>query len=65
MKKRTTGEMVAAYRKIMKRFKRTNIIVKKHILDDDISEGFKEIVENHQCTYELVQKGMHRRNISS
>ena len=33
MKKRTAGEMVAAYRKIMKHFKRANIIVKKHILD--------------------------------
>ena len=28
MKKKTAGEMVAAYRKIMKRFKRANIIVK-------------------------------------
>ena len=33
MKKRTAGEMVAVYRKIMKRFKRANIIAKKHILD--------------------------------
>ena len=31
MKKRTAGEMVAAYRKTMKRFKRANIIAKKHI----------------------------------
>ena len=31
MKKRTAGDMIAAYRKVMKRFKRANIIVKKHI----------------------------------
>ena len=42
MKKKTAGEMIAAYRKIMKRFKRANIIVKKHILDNEISEEFKE-----------------------
>ena len=36
MKKRTAGEMVAAYCKIVKRFKRANIIVKKYILDNEI-----------------------------
>ena len=56
MKKRTAGETVAAYRKVMKRFKRANIIVKKHILDNEISEEFKEEIENHECTYELNQK---------
>ena len=52
MKKRTAGEMVAAYRKTMKRFKRANIVIKKHILDNDISEEFKKEIENHQCTYD-------------
>ena len=64
MKKRTAGEMVAAYQKITKRFKRANIIVKKHILNHGISEKFKEEIDNHQCTYELVPKGIHRRNIA-
>ena len=56
--------MVAVYRKIMKRFKRANIIVKKHILDNEISEEFKKEIENQECTYELTPKGMHRRNIA-
>ena len=34
MKKRTAGELVAAHQKIMKHFKRANIIVKKHVLDN-------------------------------
>ena len=36
MRKKTSGEMVAACRKIMKRFKRAKIVVKKHILDNEI-----------------------------
>ena len=64
MKKKTAEEMIAAYRKIMKRFQRANIIVKKHILDNEISEEFKKEIENQKCTYELVPKGMHRRNIA-
>ena len=47
IKKRTAGEMVAAYHKIMKRLKRANIIVKNHILDNEISEEFREEIENH------------------
>ena len=46
--------MVAAYRKTMKCFKKANIIVKKHILDNEISAEFKEEIENHQCDYELL-----------
>ena len=64
MKTRTAGEMISAYRKIMKRFQRTNIIAKKRNLDNEISEEFKEEIENQKCTYELVPKGMHRRNIA-
>ena len=63
-KKRTAGEMVAAYQKNMNHFKRANIIVKNHILDNEILEELKEETENHQCTYELVPKGIHRRNIA-
>ena len=36
MKKRTAGDMIAAYRKI---------------LDNEISEDFNEEIENHKCTY--------------
>ena len=64
MKNRIAGDMIAAYRKVMRRFKRANIIVKKHILDNEISEEFKEEIENQKCTYELVPKGMHRRNMA-
>ena len=56
--------MIAAYRKIMRRFKKAGIIVKKHILDNEISAEFKEEIENQRCDYELVPKGMHRRNIA-
>ena len=64
MRKKTAGEMMAAYRKTMKRFKKANIIVKKHILDNEISAEFKGEIEKHQCEYKLVPKGMHRRNIA-
>ena len=56
--------MQLMYRKIMKCFKRANIIIKMHMLDNEISEESKEDIGDHQCTYELAPKGMHRRNIA-
>ncbi|KAL7523689.1 LOW QUALITY PROTEIN: hypothetical protein ACHAWF_000626, partial [Thalassiosira exigua] len=56
MRNRTSGEMVRAYRTLIKRLKNAGIKPKKQVLDNQASEEYKR--------YELVPKGQHRRNIA-
>ena len=64
MKDRTSGEMIRAYQSLLKRLKLAGIKPKKHVLDNEISNDFKEIVRSNDMHYELVPKGQHRRNIA-
>jgi hypothetical protein len=65
MKNRKDDKMVRAYNALLLRLKRTGIVPKKLVLDNDVSENMK----NHICDMckldmELVPPGCHRRNAS-
>ena len=64
MRRRTSGEMVRAYQSLMKRLQSAGIKPKKHVLDNEISSEFKEVIKQNGIQYELVPKGQHRRNIA-
>ena len=64
MKDRTAGEIIKAYQKLIKRLRRAGIKPKKHILDNECSNEYKEAIEDNGMNYELVPKGQHRRNIA-
>ena len=64
MKNRTSGEMIRAYRVLMLHLNAAGIKPIKHVLDNEASSEFKEEIKQHDMTYELVPKGMHRRNIA-
>ncbi len=64
LKNRTKGQIIKAYNRIMKRMKRGGLSVKKHILDNEISDNFKSTIKEHGAEYKLVPPGEHRRNIA-
>ena len=64
MKDRTSGEMVKAYRKLLKNLRLVGMTPTKHVLDNEMSAEFKEVVRMNNMEYELVPKGQHRRNIA-
>ena len=48
----------------MHRLKLAGIKPKKHILDNECSNEYKEAIRELDIEYELVPKGQHRRNIA-
>ena len=56
--------MVKAFEALMKRLRAAGIKPKKHVLDNECSEEYKQAIREHEMTYELVPKGQHRRNIA-
>jgi hypothetical protein len=64
MNNRTSGEMVRAYQKLHKELRLSGMTPKKHVLDNEMSQEFKDAVRMNDMEYELVPKGQHRRNIS-
>ena len=64
MKDRTAGEIIKAYQKLVKRLKKAGIHPKKHILDNECSEEYKQAIADNNMQHELVPKGQHRRNIA-
>ncbi|KAL7523352.1 hypothetical protein ACHAWF_000485, partial [Thalassiosira exigua] len=48
----------------MKRLQAAGIKPKKHILDNEASEEYKQVIKEQGVEYELVPKGQHRRNIA-
>ncbi|KAL7518347.1 hypothetical protein ACHAWF_000186, partial [Thalassiosira exigua] len=64
MKNRTSGEIVRAYLVLMERLKAAGLKPKKHILDNEVSEEYKQVIREQGVEYELVPKGQHRRNIA-
>ena len=64
MRDRTAGEIIKAYQKLIKRLQKAGIRPKKHILDNECSEEYKQAIIDNNMQYELVPKGQHRRNIA-
>ena len=48
----------------MKQLKVSGIKPKKHVIDNECSEDFKQAIIENLLEYELVSKGQHRRNIA-
>ena len=56
-------ELTQAYRAIMLRLQRAVMIPRKHILDNDVSESLKTIIQDeYKIQLELVPPGTHLRN---
>ena len=64
MKNKPEGAMVKTYQNLIKRLNDAIISPKKHILDNEISKGYREAIEANGMTWELVPVGMHRRNVA-
>ena len=57
MKDRTSDEMIQAYQALLKKLQLAGLQPKKHVLDNEMSNEFKEAVRLNGMTYELVPKG--------
>ena len=62
MKNRTEGQMMAAYQRIINRMRAAGLGLKLHILDNECSAAFKQLIATNNMTHELVPPGNHRRN---
>jgi hypothetical protein len=62
MKNRTQEEMIEAYQRIINRMRAAGLGLKKHILHNEASKAFKELIRENGLEYELVPPGNHRRN---
>ena len=63
LKSRKYPELTRAYKSLMLRLKRTEIIPKKHILDNEVSKAIQNVIkEECDMEMELVPPGFHRRN---
>ena len=63
MKSRKDEEMIRAYNALLRRLKRADIVPKKHVLDNEVSENMKNhICDTCKINMELVPPGCHRRN---
>ena len=56
--------MVRAYQKLIDRLRACKIFPKHQVLDNEISEEYKEAIRNNEMTYQLVPPHDHRRNIA-
>ncbi len=62
MHNRSKEEMIRAYKKIISRMRMAGLGVKKHTLDNEASEAFKQCIRQKQIKFELVPPGNHKRN---
>ena len=62
MKNRSAGEMVRAYLELIGRLKECGIVPTKQVLDNEISDAYKEAIKSVNITYELVPPHNHERN---
>lgn len=62
MKNRTEGEMIQAYQLMINRMRRAGLGLRKHKLDNEASEAFKDCINENGMKYELVPPGNHRCN---
>ncbi len=59
---RSKEEMIRAYEKIINRMKATGLGIRKHMLDNEASDAFKQYIHKQQIQFELVPPGNHRCN---
>ncbi len=62
MRSRSKEEMIRAYEKIINRMKAAGLGLRKHTLDNEASNAFKQCIRQQQIQFELVPPGNHRRN---
>ena len=56
-------ELTWAYRSMMLRLQRAGMIPRKHILENEVSEALKKIIQDgYKMQLEFVPTGTHRRN---
>ena len=64
MKNKSQGEMIRARRAALLRMKLQHIVPLRQILDNEISEAYKEEIRKTGMTYQLVPPDDHRRNLA-
>jgi hypothetical protein len=62
MHSRSKEEMIRAYKKIINRMKAAGFGIRKHMLDNEALDAFKQYIHQQQTQFELVPPGNHRRN---
>ena len=63
MKSHKDDEMICEYETLVKWLQRANIIPRKHVLDNEVSENMKELIRSkYNMELELAPPGCHRRN---
>jgi hypothetical protein len=62
MHNRSKEEMIQAYEKIISRMRMAGLGIKKHTLDNEASEAFKQCICQKQIEFDLVPPGNHKRN---
>jgi hypothetical protein len=62
MRNGTECEIIAAYKQIMKRMRKTNLTIKKHILNNKASTNYKEAIANNKVEYKLIPPNNHQQN---
>ena len=63
MKNRLAGEMVRAYKVLIGRLHASGIFPTKQVLDNEISDLYKEAIESFKMEYELVPPHNHEHAI--
>ena len=64
LRNRTSGEMVATYQSLVDRLHEREIEPEMHILDNKISQEFKNAIKANQMKFQLVPPNDHRRNVA-
>ena len=62
---RTAGKMMRLHQKLIDQLKEKGIKPKLHLLDNECSEEFKEVIKNNGMKYQLVPPHDHRRNVTN
>ena len=64
MRSRSTDDLITTRRAVLARMKSQSIVPKHQILDNKISQAYKEEIFLTDMTYQLVPPNNHRRNIA-
>ena len=64
MRNRTSGEMVATYQILVDRLKEGGFEPQMHILDNEISQDFKNAIKTNQMKFQLVPPNDHRSSVA-
>jgi hypothetical protein len=64
MRDRSAREMVQAYKALIDRLHKSGIFPKKQVLDNEISQAYKDAIAEYEIEYKLFPPHDHRRNIA-